>query len=184
MKPKSNVIRSLDKIGYIERIKYVGVMDFASFLKAMHHWYIDHEYEFHETVYKHKVPTPAGAEQEIKWTGWRKITPYVRYWVDVFIHTWDMQTVDIVKDGKKVKGVKCRLLVEFSGKVELDWSERFGGSVFLQNLQDWYHKYILKKDIEDIWEDELYYRVLSLYSIAKKSLEIETSHEASARRTW
>ena len=182
MKPASKRVLKTAEFGHVERLRYVGTLDYEKFLSAIRKWYSVEGYEFHEMQYKHKVPSPAGMDQEMRWTGWKKMNPYVRYWVDVFFHAWDMKEVDMVEDGQRVKRMSCRLLVEFSGQVELDFTKRFAGSKFLQGLQDWYHKYIIRKEIENLWYDELYYKVLKIYSTAKKALDLATAHNAAARR--
>ena len=48
-----------------------------------------------------------------------------------------------------------RLAVEINPSYELDYNKRFGGNKFLQALQDFMHKYLIKKTISDVWEDEL-----------------------------
>jgi hypothetical protein len=172
----------LAEAGHTERLKYVGILDLDGLFKTMYQWYNDYGYEFHEKTVKHKVPGPLGADQEIEWTGWRKINGYVKFWVDVYFHLWQLKDVEVIKEGKKVKLSRARMLIEFSGRVDLDYSNRFGGSRFLQALQDWYHKFVIKKEIDSIYTDQLYYRILKLYTVCKEYLDMEAKHNASLRR--
>src|SRR3989338_8366961 len=107
-------------------IKFRGIFDYYGLLKEMQQWVVDSGYEWHENVYKHKVPSPAGAEQEIKWTGNLKVNAYAKYWVNVYFHLWDLKDVEVVKDGKKQMMNSARLQILFSGYVELDYNDVFG----------------------------------------------------------
>lgn len=166
------------KVRYIPTIKYSGILDYNGFLKTLRNWIASQGYEFHEKSLKHKVPSPAGAEEEFVWWGWRKVNSYVKFHVDVFIHVWDLHDVEVVREGKKQKLQHARIHMEMSGRCELDWSSRFGGSRFLQELADFYDKYIVRQDIENIWTDQLYYRIYKLHLLAKQYLNFETKVSA------
>jgi len=66
--------------------------------------------------------------------------------------------------------------------VEMDFQRRFPNSPFYRGLQDFYHKYIMRKDIENYWEDELYYHTLKLHQKIKEFLDMETKTNASEGR--
>ncbi len=163
-------------------IKYRGVFDFDGLYRMMVDWFENQGYEFQETTYKHKVPSPMGAEQELGWFAWRKVNAYVKYWVKISFHIWDMKEVEVIRDGKKKKMLSARMHIEFSGYVELDWQKTFSGNKFLVALQDWMNKYVLHKTITGTWEDELYYRIHKLFYLTKQYLNMETVHNASVRR--
>ncbi len=165
-------------VRYVPIIKYGGIIEYNKFLKTLRDWMVTQGYEFHERSLKHKVPTPTGAEEEFQWWGWRKVNSYVKYHIDVFIHVWDLHDVEVVREGKKQKLQSLRMQVEMSGRCELDWSSRFGGSKFLQSMANFYNTYIVKKNIDNIWTDELYYRVYKLQQTAKNFLDFETKTSA------
>ncbi|MDP7323381.1 MAG: hypothetical protein QF632_01315 [Candidatus Woesearchaeota archaeon] len=174
---------SLDRpMPFPMNLKYRGVWDYEGLYQLMVQWFEDQGYEFHERVFKHKVPSPLGFEQELGWYGWRKVNAYVKFWIYVYWHVWDIKEVEVVKDGKKKKMVQARLFIEFSGKVELDWQNMFTGSKFVVAIQDWMNKYVLHKTITGGWEDELYYRIHKLFYSCKEFLNMETVHNASAHR--
>ncbi len=163
-------------------LKYRGVFDMDGLYRAMVAWMEGQKYEFHEQYYKHKVPSPLGAEQEMGWFGKRKVNPYVRFWIYIHFHIWDMKDVEVVRDGKKKKMLSGRMQMEMDGYVELDWQNMFSGNKFLVHLQDWMNKYVLFKKITGGWEDELYYRIHKLYYVVKDFLNMESVHNASAHR--
>lgn len=175
MAPKTIDFRN---IGYVPAIKYHGIFDMTSLLKKMRSWIIANWFEFHEASVKHKVPSPEGAEQEFEWWGVRKVNSYVKYFVDVFIKLWNLHDVEVVREGQKKKLQSAKLLIETSGRIQLDWSDRFGGSQFLQNLAEFYNNYVVKKDIDMVWADKLYYDMYRFHQMIKEHLDFETKSNA------
>ena len=165
-------------IRYIPKVKFEGIFDFHGLMKTMRKWIATQGYEFHEISVKHKVPSPAGAEQEFAWWGWRKVNSYVKYHMDLYFHLWHLHDVEVVRDGKKQKMQSATVQIEFSARCELDWSNRFGGSKFFQALADFYDAYIVRRDIDMIYTDQLYYRVYKLYDTTKQFLQFEAKESA------
>jgi len=163
---------------YIPIIKFKGIFDFHSLMRTMRNWIVNQGYEFHETSVKHKVPSPIGAEQEFEWWGWRKVNSYVKFHIDIYFHLWDLHDVEVVREGKKQKLQSARMQIEMTGRCELDWSNRFAGSRFLQALADFYDNYVIRKQIDTIYTDQLYYRIYKLQRVAKEFLEFETKESA------
>jgi hypothetical protein len=166
------------QVRYVPIIKFHGIFDMQKFMRTLRTWIVNQGYEFHETGLKHKVPSPAGAEQEFAWWGWRKVNSYVKYHIDLYFHYWDLHDVEVVREGKKQKLQSAKLQLEITGRCELDWSNRFGGSRFLQNLMDFYNNYIVRKDIDTIFTDQLYYRLYKFQRLVKEHLEFETKTSA------
>lgn len=158
----------------VATLKINGIFDFDGLYKVMHDWFVDMKYYFEEVLYKHKVPSAAGAEEHIKWEGWRKVDEYAKFNIKVYIILWDMKEIEVIKGGQKKKLTKARLKIEFDGNVEVDYAKRFQKSFFLKKLFDFYNEYVLKKRISTVYEDQLYYRILKLYTVAKEYLELET----------
>ena len=48
------------------RVRYNGLFDFDTLYASIIDWGKNYGYKVHEKVYKHKIPSPLGAEQEIK----------------------------------------------------------------------------------------------------------------------
>ncbi len=163
-------------------IKYRGIFDLDGLYRTMVEWFEYQGYEMNEKAYKHKVPNPAGAEQEISWVCWRKVNAYVKYWMIIYFHIWELKEVEVIKDGKKKKMTSARMKINFDGRVELDWQNMFAGNRFLVEVQHWMNKYVLHKKITGHWEDELYYRMHKLFYVTKEFLNMETVHNASAHR--
>jgi hypothetical protein len=158
----------------VATLKVNGVFDFESVYRAMHDWFVGQKYYFEEILYKHKVPSPAGAEEHIRWKGWRKVTEYVKFNIYVYIIMWDMKEIEVIKNGEKKKLTKARIKIEFNGDCELDYSKQFEKTPFLKKLGQFYNEFVAKKKIDTVYTDQLYYMILKLYTVAKEQMELET----------
>lgn len=132
----------------------------------------DDYFKVHFPAHKLKQP-PGGWEHEIEIYGERKMNEYIKFKIDVFLRMFDVKDVELVKDGKKVKANTGRLAVEVSGSMTLDFENRFGGSKFLQALQDFYHDYIIRTSLGDYWEDELMIRIVNLGKLIREKCQQE-----------
>ena len=162
-------------------IKFNGIFDFSGLYRVSHDWMINQGYYFEEKLYKHKVPSPAGAEQDIEWEGWIKATEYIKYWIYMYIKLFDLKEIEVIKDGEKKKLYKARMIIEISGDVELDYTNRFGSSRFGLALRNFMHKHVWKHTegrIGSIWWDELYYRTFKLHQVIKEFLDMESKGNA------
>lgn len=154
-------------------LKYAGIFDFKKLYKSIAEWFIDYAFYLEEPTWKYKVPE-MGAEQEIEFKGWKKINEYVRYWIDVYIHIYDLTDVAVVKEGAKQNLNSGRIVVEFRADVETDYSKRMesGTGPFIKEFMD---KYLYKKDMDAVWSDQLYYLTYKVHTRVKEILGMETS---------
>ncbi len=164
-----------------QTIRYKGLFDFDGLYNVIVQWMKARRYWFHETIYKHKVPSPAGAEQEITFKGDKKITEFYKYEVTVKFHLWDMTEVEVEIDGVKKTLTSARLEISLNGKMLIDFEGRYGKTNFLVELRDFMLKYILRRDIENIYEDQLYYRVIKLQGVIKDYLDMQTKGNEYAK---
>lgn len=158
----------------VATLKINGIFDFEGVYRAMQNWFVEQKYYFEEVLYKHKVPSPAGAEEHIRWTGWRNVTEYVRFNIEIYFILWDAKEIEVIKNGEKKRLTKARMKIQFDGYVETDYSKRFEESPFLKKLARFYNEFVMKKRIDTLYTDQLYYMILKLYTVAKEQLEFET----------
>ena len=100
-------------------LKYSGIFDLKGLYGTITEWFIDYGFYLEEPSWKHKVPSPSGAEQEIEFTGWKKINEYVIYWVELYIHIYDLVDVDFLKESVKNKYLYCERNSSFCEKISL-----------------------------------------------------------------
>jgi len=79
----------------------------------------------------------------------------------------------LIKDGKKIKADSGRIAIDIDGELTLDYQGRFGGSKAMQTLQDFYHRYIIRQDIGDYWEDEIVIRMVNLGKLIREQCQQE-----------
>ena len=164
---------NLDK----HRIRYKGLCDFDGLYNLIIQWMKSQGYWVQETKYKHKVPSPLGAEQEMTFKGEKEVTEFYKYHISVDFHLWDMTEVEAEVKGAKKKLSNMRMEIVLSGAVELDPEGRFEKTGFLQKLRHFYMWYIIKADMF-MWFDELRYRVYKLHGIIKDYLDMQAKgHE-------
>ena len=154
-------------------LRYQGVFDFDGLYAAVIGWAKNYGYMWHEVDYKHKVPTPDGAEQEMKWILTKNVTDYVSYSMDINIHFWDMKEPTIEIKGKKKSVVSAKVEIIINGLVITDWQKKFKGGKIVSKLGQWY-ELLVTKDIESVYYDTLYYRTWNLHAIMKKYFDMQS----------
>ena len=157
-------------------LKYDGLFDFEGLYAAITDWAKNYGFLWHESDYKHKVPSPNGAEQEMKWVIEKKVTDYIEYQITFDVHIWDMQELEIEQDGEKKPVLKGRIYIIIKGKMVYDWQKKFAGSKFAEKLGDWYNK-IMQRDIESKL-DPLYYRMWNLHAVIRKYFDMQAKKYA------
>src|SRR3989344_3633491 len=166
--------RALPKVD----IKFKGLCDYEGLWRLIRNWMVQQGYTFQERVRKHKVPNPSGAEDEFEWYGTRIVNTYVQFRIEMYAHTWDVQDVDIVREGKKVRMQQARIQLELKGSVILDYNSNFEKTKFLMAVRDFLNRYVWYKKITGGWEDELYYRIYKLHRNIKEYLGMETTTDS------
>jgi hypothetical protein len=160
-------------------IRYKGVFDFEGLYRMMHAWLVNKRFIFHENLYKDKVYTPFGNELEIKWKAEKKVTEYVKEYVDVHFHLWDFSEVEVIKEGKKVKMTKSRMEIKFEASLELDYSKKFSkGGKFAKKLGEFYQNKVIYWDWRIKYADSLTYSLYDLHAKVKKYLGLASGSNA------
>lgn len=156
-------------------IRYQGLFDFEGLYQAAVDWCKAHRYHFHEDSYKHKVPSPLGAEQEMLWTMYANVTEFFRFDITINVHTWEMTEVEVIKDGKKKILTNARLEIKMKGKVTADWQGRFKEGALRKMMKTLLTDYIWRREFTSVYADTLYYRLINLNTIFKKYLDMQTA---------
>lgn len=157
-------------------LQYKGVWDMQDLYQFLASFFSKHKMKFYEVKYVVKHPGPYGPETYYVWQAKREVEEYYRYQIDIFLHTYDTQDVEVtMKDGSKRTFTKGRLWIQFRGKVETDYEKRWEEKAFFANLRNFYHKYVIWKKIEGVWWDNMYYTVfMKLHSLVKERLKMES----------
>lgn len=150
--------------------KYRGTFDQKKLMQGIQQWFVDNGYKFHAAKYKIKA-----SEAEYEANGEREITEFVKYWISIHMWIRDLFDVEVIQDGEKKKMQEGYIQLDISGKLEFDYTERFGGSKFTQWLYNFYHKYVIRQTIKDVWEDDIILKMQELESHIKDLIGVEVS---------
>ncbi len=156
-------------------LRYNGLFDFDGLYSTITDWAKNYGYMWHEKQYKHKVPSPKGAEQEMTWILTKEVTEYLHFEVVLTVHIWDLLEVEVETSGQKKALSNARLYILMDGT--LSWGKHhFKGGWFSKKLGQWHDK-ALMVDLEQNM-DLLYYRMWNLHAIIKKYFEMQAKKHA------
>ena len=157
-------------------IRYNGLFDFDGLYAAVIDWAKNYGYMWHEKTYKHKVPSPAGAEQEMAWEIVKNVTEYIQYRILFTVHIWNLTEIEVEVDNKVKALSNARLYIVIDPKVSYDWQKIGKGGKLISKISTWYTK-LTQRD-QDVYEDQLYYRVWNLHAIIKKYFDMQSKKYA------
>jgi hypothetical protein len=154
-------------------VRYEGLFDFDGLYAAIIDWTKNYGYIWHEADYKHKVPSPKGAEQEYKWVITKRVTEFVEYELTFTVHVWDLVEVDVDVNGKKKALSNAHLYIWMDGKINYDWQSKFGnGGKLGKFLGSMYFK-VLRAQM-DSYQDQMLYRMWNLQAIMKEFFDLQS----------
>lgn len=157
-------------------IRYTGLFDFDALYREIIEWCKNYEYVWHEETYKHK-PTPKGAEQEWYWYAEKEVTGYVKYIIHFYPRAWEITELEVKVSGKKKKLIKARMEISIQGELIFDWQNKFTKNKFARLLGKLYNK-MVRRELDSVYGDNLYYRLWNLQSVIKKFFNMQTKwHE-------
>lgn len=163
-------------------LRYNGIFDFDGMYAAMIDWAKGYNYIWNEQNYKHKVPSPKGAEQEWEWEMHKKINDFVIYRIHISGLAFDLREVDVEVDGKVKHLTNARIQLRITSKVEFDWQKKFGdkkkeGQVWAKMFGTLYMK-MMQKEFEIQYWDNLYYHTYKLQAELKKYFDMVGKYHA------
>ena len=170
---RPNVPKADNTMGwYPHRIKYKGIFDLEGLYRIMARWFKEGRYELHENLYKSKPP-----ELELRWYAERKRTSFAKEVVRVHVHMWGDYDVEVIANGKKKKMADVRMVMTITGTIEAPYPDIFGAPRWSQNnierrLSTVFKNWVLKREMEGLYWDRLYYELYDLYGTVKEYLKL------------
>ena len=155
-------------------IQFKGILDMQDLYETISDFFRQKKFKFYEKQQRQRKPGPFGVVVLHQFEARRKVEDYYQWIVNVNIETFDMHDIEVVsKKGAKKKMAKGRVWVQLYATVETDYEKIWEKSAFLAKLKSFYNKYIIRKTIESVWWDELYYNiVLKLHALIKERLKM------------
>ena len=155
-------------------LRYKGLFDFDGLYAGVVDWAKNYNYFFHEKVYKHKVPSAKGAEQELRWSLTQKVDEYVIYEFILEFHIWDMKEVKVNVGGRQKSLSSGRIEIKVAPLLHTDWQKKFDEKVWWQRLLGKLYFKVMITDIEVFHIDTLRYRHNNILAHIRKLLDMES----------
>ncbi len=162
-------------------IRYIGVVDFEGLYNLVCKWLRYRKFQVYEDLHKFKPP-----EIEIKLDCRRKKTSYKRDRINIHFHMFKNKDVEVLKGDKVVKMIDVRLKIKFSSFIETGYANELGWdrwqtSRFFLTLRNFINKHIIKKEIDMVDSDTLYYELYELHQKVKEYLDLEARYNSYSR---
>ncbi|MFP4403135.1 MAG: hypothetical protein ACOC3X_03480 [Nanoarchaeota archaeon] len=154
-------------------IRHKGVFDQKKLVQAVLDWFSAGDYEHYFYLTKSKS-TDFGAEEEYGIRGWYNETEYHRVNVDVYLHIYDANVVEVEENSEKKQMIKGAIHITVDGKIEKDFAGQFNQSTFTKKLQEFMESKVIKQRYDVIWEDDMHYRLQGLANYLKDFLNFNT----------
>lgn len=155
-------------------LRYSGILDVEDLFNFIRNWLKARRFWWEEKTYKHKPGTEFGRELEIYWSATRKLDAFHLQRLDFEFHLWNLQDVEVAKEGKKGIMQHARVEIWFKGAAIYDYQNRWGKTRFHKALRTFYLRYIMRPDhmMSPAW-DELLYRMYKILDLVKGRLNMQ-----------
>ena len=117
-------------------IRYRGIYDYDGLLQLIRDFYSSVKMDIREPKFKHKGG--GAAEVEFKFEGDRKTTHYIKVYLYVEGHFWDVNMQEMTIAGEKTKATNGKLELKINASFELDYPEMF-------DQKNKFHKWMKEK---------------------------------------
>ena len=138
--PETWPISEENKLGGTVTIRQKATFDLKQLYKQLDNFAKDNNYFFNEKNFTRKDGS-AGSEYQIEWTFERKVTPFIKFYIDVEI--WSLRTRE-VKEKDKIL-YEGDLEINIESRMEMDWQKKWEKNDFTKFLRKVYIYYIKKQ---------------------------------------
>jgi len=159
-------------------LHYTGLFDFDGLYALIIDWAKNYGYIWYEIDYKHKVPSPRGAEQEFKWLMHKEVTEMVSFDIRFEVHIWDLVELEVEVGGKKKTLTSGKIYIWMFPDITFDWQKKFTGSTFRRKLFDVYYKKVAKKRLDNVYAEQILYRMYDLQALIKQFFDLQSKRHA------
>ncbi len=128
-------------------VSYSGLFDIGEFYKVIDDWFKLKGYD--KVIIKHKeYSTETGKNIEILMAPYKKVTDYIKNLVKIWIGINNLRTVEVKKDGKKVKVNKGDIIIIFDGYLETDYEHRWEQKPLFFFMRVLIDKFVNKSELD------------------------------------
>lgn len=157
---------------FSQAITYNGVVQFDEFYRFCYRWLVD-EMGLYMTEKKYKEQIAGNAKNlEIIWIGFKDVTDYFRFEIEIQFRIFNLTKVEMTKDNKKIKTNKGLIKMKTKGNLVRDYKGKFEKTAFQKFLRSIYEKWVIPARIEE-YEGKLAEEAEEFISQAKSYLDLE-----------
>lgn len=156
---------------YEGKVVHEGIFDFKDVYQFLYNWLNSYEYVVIENKYSEKIKAD-GKELEVIWTCLRKISDYFRYRIKIVTRVIRMTSVEVMRNGVKVKRDKGEMEIKFGAYLERDYEHKWEANPISKFLRGIYDKYVIRKTVV-MHEDRLAAEVDEMIAQIKAFLALE-----------
>jgi len=151
-------------------INYRGRIELDSLIRFIRDWLVNKNFFFNEK--KHKFRTD---EREVFMEADRKITGYIRWYLDIQLRGLPIHPCEIETPEGKVPGWEGNFSIDFTGYFLADWQNAWKGD-FAEALDFFFRKFIMRQDLEHYYEDNLLMLIDNLRRDVQNKIGMEVVH--------
>lgn len=158
------------------RFKYKDVFDMKAFYEfCLREWLLENEWEdfnkdldHWETYYSEKIDRTGAKELWIQWRPIKKAKDgKFTFYLDFNFHILGMTSIEVVKDGAKIKTNKAEMELVLKAFLGLDFVKEMESNWLMKSALPIFQNRVYKKEIE-IRKKELYQEVYNLLNVIKQ----------------
>lgn len=165
----------IDRV-YESKFKFSGIFDFKETYNFVYRWLNDYGYILiQEKNYVEKIQ-PEGKIVEITWEAKKKVSDYFRFFLKLAWLVTGMTSVEVERNGVKVKANKGIIEIKITGYMEKDYEHRWEVTSASKFLRGIYDRYIIRSRIES-YERKIMEEVDEVVAQTKSYLELEGIRE-------
>lgn len=164
-----------DKI-FSSKLKYEGIVNFKEFYKFCYQWLSEETgLDIIENKYSEKIRGDLKGIK-IEWTGFRKITDYFQFKVEIKFEISNLSNVEIVQDGRKIQMNKGLIEMTVKGTLVRDYEGKFEKNASQKFMRGIYEKWVIYARIKE-YEDKLIDDCNEFLYEAKAFLDLEGKYK-------
>lgn len=156
------------------KIKQTGIFSFKDFYSFAYDWLREEGYDVFEKKYSEKVKGDS-KDLEIQWSAEREISDYFKFNITLNWLILGMKTVEVQKDGKKIKMESAAMEIGFKAILIKDYEDRWENYPFWKFMRGVYERYIIKNRI-DQYQAKLFEELEEYIAQCKSFLALEGQH--------
>lgn len=161
-------------------LRYAGLFDFDGLYTTIIDWAKRYGYRWHESAYKHKVPSPAGAEQEFNWILEKNVTEYIAYKILFFVKVSELRDVVVQVDGRQQHLSNGRMSVKMISEVDTDWMKPKRKKFAAKFFEFYKGRKAIKYTVEGAHYQKIEGRLLDLHGTIKKFFDMQAKANVAA----